>query len=304
MQMTPAALQAAFYNFLTTFQSGYGRISPWSKPLTLEVPSTTAENRYPWMAAIPKMREWIGERVIQNMASRAFAIANRDFELTLGIKRKDFEDDQLGQWAPMFGMMGEQAARLPDDLITALLKDAENQDCWDGQRFFDTDHPVKVSDPAMGTQSNLFTGSALSRATFNTVRTTMRTYKDEDGRILAINPRILIVPPQLEQTAKEIVVADTVPNAAGTASQTNLNKGDATVMVVEDLADRPTEWYLADLAKPMKPFIYQVRKAANFVRKDAETDDNVFLRGEALYGIDARGNAGFGLPLLIAKAKA
>jgi phage major head subunit gpT-like protein len=303
MQTSPAALQAAFYAFSTAFQSGYGRVTPWSRQFALEVPSATAENRYYWMAAIPKMREWIGERVIQNMASRAFAIQNKDWELTIGVKKTDFEDDMLGQYAPLFGMMGEQAQRLPDDLIGALLKDGENQDAWDGQRFFDVDHPVKISDGNAGIQANLFTGAPLTRANFNTVRTTMRTYKDEDGRPLAINPRFLIVPPQLEQTAKDIVIADTVPNVAGTASQTNTNKGDATIVVVEDLSDRPTEWYLADLSKPMKPFIYQVRKAANFVRKDSETDDNVFLRKEALYGVDARGNAGFGLPLLIAKGR-
>jgi phage major head subunit gpT-like protein len=53
-------------------------------------------------------------------------------------------------------------------------------------------------------------------------------------------------------------------------------------------------WYLLDTSRPLKPMIYQQRKAANFVARDQEKDDAVFNRGEYVYGVDTREAAGFG----------
>lgn len=39
---------------------------------------------------------------------------------------------------------------------------------------------------------------------------------------------------------------------------------------------------------------WQQRKKPKFVSKTQETDDNVFMKKTFLYGVDSRGNAGFG----------
>ena len=57
-------------------------------------------------------------------------------------------------------------------------------------------------------------------------------------------------------------------------------------------------WFLMCTKRPIKPIIYQERKAPNFVAKDKETDDNVFDRKEFVYGVDIRCNVGYGLPQL------
>jgi len=54
-------------------------------------------------------------------------------------------------------------------------------------------------------------------------------------------------------------------------------------------------WFLADLSKPLKPVIFQTRRALAFTAKDKQEDDNVFERSEYVYGVDARYNAGYGL---------
>lgn len=54
-------------------------------------------------------------------------------------------------------------------------------------------------------------------------------------------------------------------------------------------------WYVADNSKVLKPVIWQMRRDYSFVRADAPTDSTVFMRNEAVYGVDARVNAGFGL---------
>lgn len=59
-----------------------------------------------------------------------------------------------------------------------------------------------------------------------------------------------------------------------------------------------TPWFLLCTNRPLKPVIYQERKAANFVYKDKETDDNVFDQRRFVYGADTRCNVGYGLPQL------
>jgi phage major head subunit gpT-like protein len=65
-----------------------------------------------------------------------------------------------------------------------------------------------------------------------------------------------------------------------------------------------TEWYLMDTRRALKPFIFQERKAPEMVMLTEVTSENVFQRKEFIYGVDARGAAGYGLWFLAAKAAA
>ncbi len=54
-------------------------------------------------------------------------------------------------------------------------------------------------------------------------------------------------------------------------------------------------WFLMDLSRTyMKPLVMQKRQDVKFVNLDRETDDNVFLKRQFMYGADARYNVGFG----------
>ncbi len=308
MQITPPALDAIFYNFSLIFQNALARRAPWSAPIATQVPSTTRENRYPWMARIPRLHEWIGDRVINNVAARSTSITNKDYELTIGVDRNDVEDDNLGVYSPLIAQMGEQAALWPDDLIKALLQAGVSTLCWDGQYFFDTDHPTKLGDSSSGVYVNSFTSKALSAANYAYVRQQMMQYQDEDGQSLAIMPNLLIVPPQLEDEGRTILNADFIAPSVGVGTnvgsimQSNILKGSAELLVVPELAGEGTVWYLADTTKPLKPLIFQLRKSPAFVSKTEPNSENVFHRKEFLYGVDARGNAGYGLPQLMARA--
>ena len=69
----------------------------------------------------------------------------------------------------------------------------------------------------------------------------------------------------------------------------------AKVLVLPELAGDDTAWYLLDTSKPIKPFIVQERRAADFTALDKPDDQNVFLRNQYLYGTSWRGNAGYAL---------
>jgi phage major head subunit gpT-like protein len=129
------AVRANFYKALETAKPTY-------KELAMEIPSSTAENVYPYIEQLGRIREWVGDRVIQNLSKKDFRIANKKYERTHSIERVQVEDDQFGLNSVLMTDVGEDAANFPDRSAYELLKSGFNTVCPDGQYFFDTDHPV------------------------------------------------------------------------------------------------------------------------------------------------------------------
>ncbi|TWC35061.1 phage major head subunit gpT-like protein [Pseudomonas sp. SJZ079] len=140
--VTPALLQALFVGFRADYQRGLAAAPSQYKEIATVVPSATASNTYGWLGQFPKLREWIGARVLKDMAAHGYSISNKLFEGTVAIPRTAVEDDTAGIYRPMFEEMGRSAASHPDELIFALLAAGFSTTCFDGQYFFDTDHPV------------------------------------------------------------------------------------------------------------------------------------------------------------------
>lgn len=220
-QDTVAALnvgfKAIFNKALEVTKTDYERVAT-------VVPSTTAQNNYAWLGSWPMLREWIGERVVKILAAHGYTVVNKDFEATVGVKVNDVKDDQLGIYNPQFESLGVNAKKHPDKLVFALLAAGTTELCYDGQYFFDDDHPL--GDEAESTWSNITSG-----------------------------------------------------------------------------ANAP--WYLLDTSQPLKPLIFQMREAPELVvHDDPKVHSSVFMRKEILYGVDYRGNAGFGLPQLAHRSAA
>ncbi|WP_271103401.1 Mu-like prophage major head subunit gpT family protein [Pseudomonas tohonis] len=142
VKLSPALLAALFAGYRGEFQKAFQEAKPqWSSVATL-VPSTTASNIYAWLGQFPTLREWIGPRVLKEMASGDYTIVNKLFEATVGVPRTAVEDDQAGLFRAMFSEMGRAAAYHPDHLVFSLLSLGFGNKCYDGQNFFDTEHPV------------------------------------------------------------------------------------------------------------------------------------------------------------------
>ncbi|HHP0485795.1 TPA: Mu-like prophage major head subunit gpT family protein [Vibrio harveyi] len=140
------------------FQQGRDMYTPmWEKVATL-VPSTTSTETYAWLGEFTRLREWIGERQVNRMKSHGYTLANKKFEGTEGIPRDYVEDDIYGVMMPKFQDMGYAAATHPDEMVFALLAAGFTTKCYDGQFFFDTDHPVG-EEGATESVSNMQAGS-------------------------------------------------------------------------------------------------------------------------------------------------
>jgi phage major head subunit gpT-like protein len=283
MIVNRTALQSMFVGFKLLFDKAFEAVQPLYLKIATVIPSKTATEEYKWLGKIPRMREWLGERIIQNLTAFSYAIKNRDFELTIGVDRNDIEDDTIGVYSPLMQSMGQSAAMHPDELIWELLAKGFTKKCYDKQPFFSETH----KDGKL-TQSNLGT-VALSVTSYGTARAQMMALKDENGNSLKIIPNLLVVPPQLEGIARKILFSEQID------STTNVYKGTAELLVVPDLSGDATKWYLMDVSKPVKPLIFQERKKPEFVAKDKPEDDNVFNNKQIVYGVDSRDNAGFGL---------
>ncbi|MBL4751462.1 MAG: Mu-like prophage major head subunit gpT family protein [Amylibacter sp.] len=135
-------LNAIRVGFSAAYMNGLGMADRQSARIATTVPSSTRENKYGWLGKMPSMREWIGARVVHSMAEHDYSIKNVPFELTIGVDRDDIKDDNLGTYTPMFTDMGESVSAKPDIMVFDALKNGFTTDCYDGQSFFDTDHPV------------------------------------------------------------------------------------------------------------------------------------------------------------------
>lgn len=300
MLITPASLRALQTTFSSQFRQGYGSAPTWYDRVSMTISSSTKIATYGWMARIPKMREWVGPRVVENLNSHAYTLENKDYELTVSVDRNDWEDENLGIYTPLMEEMGRAAAKWPDDLMKTTLQAGTTALTFDGVSFFNTAHPL---DPA-ATQSNNFTGSPLNAANYASVREKMMCLNGEDGRPLGIMPNLLIVPPQLEQAARIILNAEFVvgTEASSTGGNTNVLRGSADLLVVPELCNQATTWYLADTSRPVRPLVFQQRKAPQFVAKTQVNDDNVFYDREFVWGTDSRGAGGYSLWFLMARA--
>lgn len=314
MDINQSALDILFRGVRLDYQSLYESTPSWADQIATTIPSGDVRSvTYGWMDRLPIFREWLGNRVVNAASTHARQVVNKPFELTVALDRFDVEDDQFGLFKFTVQSMGMQAKKWPDQQIAKWMRsDASTVNGFDGVPQFSTAHPLLGGDvvgssaggfggitgiPA--TQSNLLLSTALTYDNYVSARATMRSYRGADGQPLGIEPNVLVVPPQLEGTAKMILEADYVPSTTGTGSSTapgqspmnNIYKGTAKVMVIPELADKGTNWWLLDTTKVVKPFLWQLRSTPQIIPRFSMTDPAVFDLHQFLYGADARGNA-------------
>lgn len=142
MDINRASLAALNTAFNTAFKNSLKDTpSTWAK-IAMRVSSTTRHQAYPKLSDIKGMREWVGSRFVQRLDKDGFTITNRKFENTIAVASDDIADDQIGIYTPMVQDFGQTAAELPDELVYEQLLKGFDTAHYDGQNFFDDDHPV------------------------------------------------------------------------------------------------------------------------------------------------------------------
>lgn len=289
MLVNKQALSALFISLKTVFNNAFAAAPVSWQKIAMEVPSTSGQNDYSWLSNFPKMRRWVGAKQVKSLEAYKYSVVNEDWEATVEVDRNHIEDDVLGIYQPQAQMIGLSAAQLPDEIVYEAVNKAFATRCYDGQYFFDTDHPVagaSVSNKSTAVLSNATLAAA--QAGYGAARTAMKKFRDEEGRPLNITPTVLLVGPALEDTARALLtdgkLADDKPNPY---------KGTAE-LVVDARIESDTAWFLLDTSKPVKPFVYQPRKKPVFVQQTNPEAEDVFNLKKYKFGAEARAAGGYG----------
>lgn len=305
MELTPQTIVDLQRQFRMDFDLFFHQDRPvlWDKKAT-RVDVTAEVNVYPWVVDLPDWREWVGPRLMRNFVARSHAIKNKDWEFSFAISRNAIIYDQIGLYSKRAQLAGQRARYLYDKIITDLQLAGNTTLCWDGQFFYDTDHPIDFDDAGAGTYANSFAALDLTLDNYNTMWETMAGYKGENGQVLEIRPTILEVPIALRKKARAIfaqdLIAQAIKNVAatenvGAAAVDNLYKGEVEIVVNPRLP--ATVWFL-HATEIAKPFILQVKQDPTPLMGRTDPNlDNVFHRKEFEFGSDAIANGGYGLPM-------
>lgn len=289
MIINASTLKAIFVNLKVSFNNAFDDApSQWQK-IAMLVPSTARSNDYKWLSTFPRMQKWIGEKAVKALAASSYSITNDDWEATVEVDRNDIDDDNLGIYAPQAQMAGFSAKQLPDEIVFELVNKGFTSLCYDGQYFFDTDHPVQGQSVAnKGTKKLSAASLDAAEASLGVAFSAVGRFKDDEGRPLNINPNVLLVPPTLRSVATILATSDKLGG-----QDPNPFKGKFEVVVDARLVS-DTAWFLLDTTKPIKPFIYQQRKAPVFVEQTDPQADSVFMRRKFKFGAEARVAGGYG----------
>jgi len=264
------------------------------------IKSTKDKETYPWLGAVAKMREWKDERITKAFSEYKFTVTNRSFEGTISVDRDAIEDEQYGQIMVRVRQLAQEAKRYWRELVFDLLGqgnstsgsgnfDGVDIGCYDTKAFFATDH---ASGLATG-QDNIGS-AALDYSNLQTAITSMRKFKDDQGKFMNVQPDTLVVNPDEQFTAQEILNSQFYPETtagSGAKLAVNVLKG-ALNLIVTPYIDSGT-WVVLDTKGVVKPIIQQVRRNIEFTA--LTTGAEAFMRKKLLFGVDMRGEVAFGM---------
>lgn len=182
MSVTVEQLLALKTTLVAKFNAGLvGQRDDWKK-VAGYMPSDSDSNTYGWLSQFPAFREWVGIRLHKVLAEQAYQVRNKKFENTIDIPREAIEDDKFSHYGSIAESYGMSIGDLFNDLIFQALASGFSSQCYDGQYFFDTDHPVYPNEDGTGTPtsvSNLLAGTGEPWVLLCTKRAPKAVYLQE-----------------------------------------------------------------------------------------------------------------------------
>lgn len=216
--------------------------------------------------------------------------------------------------------------------------------CMDTLPYWNTAHPVNFYDPSFGTFANDYTGGgitvnglliggALASNPFMSVWEDMTRRKQESGEAWGLSPDLLTTGSMLKGPAAAVLnsqfIAIPVIGTIGTGnvgtpgspvqansplvgSTSNPTQGWADHLLWEDLGGSATVgngtldqvWYLLDTKRVIRPFVWLLRQAANFVIRNRPDDPMVYDSHTISMGSVGRGAPAWGFPALASRSGA
>lgn len=85
MTINQAGIREVFSSFNAVFNKAFAETNTQYQSMAMEVPSEAHDETYAWLGSMPSMREWIGDRQVNNLAAHSYTIKNKTFEATVAV---------------------------------------------------------------------------------------------------------------------------------------------------------------------------------------------------------------------------
>lgn len=213
---------------------------------------------------------------------------HRPFAKGFALDREAVEDNLYGAEAGIPGNISEQPRKLANaieryrELVAADVFNGAFTDSGtrkggfsyagaDAVGLCSTAHPL-APDNTSSTQSNEGT-NALSAANVDAARQSIRAFTDDRGQLVATNPSVLLVPPELEYTALKIKNSANEPGHAN--NDANVVGGMISEVIVWDYLTDANAWFLVDGDLKRECLHWYDRTAPEF-RSEIDGDRHIY----------------------------
>lgn len=160
----------------------------WPEHVT-RVPSTTQIEPFVWSGAVPKPRKMEDGRRVQGLRQFTYNIENNEYELTVLIDRKTFEDQQIGTVQRRVSELSEAWGPFKDEIVAEMLEaGASTGLAYDGTAFFDDTRTegdsgaIDNNTTSVAAAADAVPTSAEFLAAMNAIMVLMGGYADDQGR--------------------------------------------------------------------------------------------------------------------------
>lgn len=157
------------------------------------------------------------------------------------ITREMLINDDLGAFNDIILGFGAMSKRTANGLVYDLAQgrgDFANYKMGDGKAIFDAAHANYTA-----------TGTALSTDSLTVGRTLMRRQKDASNAALNITPKFLLVAPEQETLARQLITSETQLGQAN-AGVINPHRNSMDIIVEAELVEKA--WYMAAARRTLK----------------------------------------------------
>lgn len=301
-----SAINRVFQEYSTTLLKSLDDAPRVAPAYAMEVPSASRSTLHAWLADQSAVKEWLGKRKLQSMGTRHWEVVNRSWELSYQFDVNAIRDDLSGLVASaLMKARGNAAkwARHEDILCASVLEAGTSALCFDGQYFFDTDHPTDLEAITSGTFDNTISG-AFNHANLYVALKRIMGFKNPDGSPM-VPPGAklkLMTPPALMDSVDAVVYVKTLTAAAayalfGTAGASENPLYQRVEGVTNQYLTSDTAWYLIAEADGIKPIMFQRRQGVETVEQGPDSQ-LYFDEKKVSIGTDARYEASYTLPQL------
>jgi len=267
---------------------------PWRNLATV-APSSAASEKYEWLGDLPGMREFLDARQIEGLKKHDYTILNKDWEATVGFGKSEL-DDNAAIIKPRLQGLAQGVQMHPNKLVFDLMMAGHTAGslCYDGQLFFDTDHPNFTAAGAPSTDGvNYIAGAGvdtvahISTDWYLALTAFLNTNRRRDGAPLLAT----IGKPKIYHAVHDTGIFRAAFKTQFLAAGVSNDLFEQAEPIPCPWLTTDSSWFIVPDGLPVRPFIFQEREAVK-----AEWDETqVFQTRKIFYGVSARYNVGYGL---------